>query len=115
MASGQGPIPRGDLVPSGIVGLLGTQGPTSRTEIAKGLGLSPATVTQVTKDLIARGLIEELESVPSKGGRPARLLGLVTDAGVALGAKVTAAVVCLVSAALVTWLFGLTRGLLSRG
>lgn len=90
MASGQGPIPRGDLVPSGIVGLLGTQGPTSRTEIAKGLGLSPATVTQVTKDLIARGLVEELESVPSKGGRPARLLGLVTDAGVALGAKVTA-------------------------
>jgi len=90
VASGQGPIPRGDLVPSGIVGLLGTQGPTSRTEIAKGLGLSPATVTQVTKDLIARGLVEELESVPSKGGRPARLLGLVTDAGVALGAKVTA-------------------------
>jgi predicted NBD/HSP70 family sugar kinase len=44
----------------------------------------------VTKDLIARGLVEELESVPSKGGRPSRLLGLVSDAGVALGAKVTA-------------------------
>jgi predicted NBD/HSP70 family sugar kinase len=77
-------------VPSGIVGLLGTQGPTARTDIARALGLSPATVTQVTKDLIARGLIEELESVPSKGGRPSRLLGLVSDAGVALGAKVTA-------------------------
>jgi predicted NBD/HSP70 family sugar kinase len=86
----QGPIPRGDLVPSGIVGLLGTQGPTARTDIARALGLSPATVTQVTKDLIARGLIEELESVPSKGGRPSRLLGLLRDAGVALGAKVTA-------------------------
>nr|WP_238356585.1 ROK family transcriptional regulator [Kribbella italica] len=70
--------------------MLGTQGPTSRAEIARALGLSPATVTQVTKDLIARGLVEELESVPSKGGRPARLLGLVADAGVALGAKVTA-------------------------
>jgi predicted NBD/HSP70 family sugar kinase len=86
----QGPVPRGDLVPSGIVGLLGTQGPTARTDIARALGLSPATVTQVTKDLIARGLVEELESVPSKGGRPSRLLGLVRDAGVALGAKVTA-------------------------
>ncbi|TDU88147.1 MarR family transcriptional regulator [Kribbella voronezhensis] len=90
MVNLQGPIPRGDLVPSGIVGLLGTQGPTARTDIARALGLSPATVTQVTKDLIARGLIEELESVPSKGGRPSRLLGLVRDAGVALGAKVTA-------------------------
>ena len=90
MVNSPGPIPRGDLVPSGIVGLLGTQGPTSRTAIARALGLSPATVTQVTKDLIARGLVEELESVPSRGGRPSRLLGLVTDAGVALGAKVTA-------------------------
>ncbi|MEJ1105919.1 MULTISPECIES: ROK family transcriptional regulator [unclassified Kribbella] len=86
--TGQGP--RGDLVPSGIVALLGTRGPTSRTDIARGLGLSPATVTQVTKDLIARGVVEELESVPSNGGRPARLLGLVSQAGVAIGAKVTA-------------------------
>ncbi|ADB30994.1 ROK family protein [Kribbella flavida DSM 17836] len=97
MAHSPGPIPRGDLVPSGIVGLLGTQGPTARTAIARTLGLSPATVTQVTKDLIARGLIEELESVPSNGGRPARLLGLVQDAGVALGAKVTADHVAIVT------------------
>lgn len=90
MATGHGPIPRGDLVPAGIVGLLGTRGPTSRVDISRELGLSPATVTQVTKDLIARGLVEQLESVPSNGGRPARLLGLVQQAGVALGAKVTA-------------------------
>lgn len=90
MATGQGPIPRGDLVPAGIVGLLGTRGPTSRVDISRELGLSPATVTHVTKDLIARGLVEQLESVPSNGGRPARLLGLVQQAGVALGAKVTA-------------------------
>lgn len=85
-----GQSPRGELVPSGIVALLGTRGPTSRTAIARDLGLSPATVTQVTKDLIARGIVEELESVPSNGGRPARLLGLAGQAGVALGAKVTA-------------------------
>jgi predicted NBD/HSP70 family sugar kinase len=86
----QGPTPRGDLVPSGIVGLLGTRGPSSRVDIARSLGISPATVTQVTKDLIARGMVEELASVPSRGGRPARLLGLVARAGIALGAKVTA-------------------------
>jgi predicted NBD/HSP70 family sugar kinase len=97
VVNAQGPVPRGDLVPSGVVGMLGTQGPTSRAEIARALGLSPATVTQVTKDLIARGLVEELESVPSKGGRPARLLGLVKDAGVALGAKVTADHVAIVT------------------
>ncbi|MGW6276806.1 ROK family protein [Kribbella sp. NPDC055071] len=95
-----GQSPRGELVPSGIVALLGTRGPTSRTAIARGLGLSPATVTQVTKDLIARGIVEELESVPSNGGRPARLLGLVSQAGVALGAKVTADHVAVVAAEL---------------
>ncbi|MGW6200929.1 ROK family protein [Kribbella sp. NPDC055110] len=85
-----GQNPRGDVVPSGIVTLLGTRGPTSRTAIARSLGLSPATVTQVTKDLIGRGIVEELESVPSNGGRPARLLGLVSRTSLALGAKVTA-------------------------
>jgi len=90
-------VPRGDLVPAGILGLLGTQGPISRVDIARSLGLSPATVTQVTKDLLARGLVEELASVPSTGGRPARLLGLVAQTGVAMGAKVTADHVALVT------------------
>ncbi len=100
MASVSGPAPRGELVPSGILGLLGTQGPTSRAAIARSLGLSPATVTQVTKDLLARGLVEELASVPSRGGRPATLLGLVERTGVALGAKVTADHVALVAVGL---------------
>jgi predicted NBD/HSP70 family sugar kinase len=90
-------VPRGDLVPAGILGLLGTQGPSSRVDIARSLGLSPATVTQVIKDLLTRGLVEELASVPSRGGRPARLLGLVARTGAALGAKVTADHVALVT------------------
>lgn len=90
MSASNGPAARGDLVPSAILGLLGTRGPTSRAEIARSLEISPATVTQVTKGLIARGLVAELEQVPSHGGRPARLLGLVRSAGGALGAKVTA-------------------------
>lgn len=87
-------------MPSAILGLLGTRGPSSRTDIAKVLHVSPATVTQATKDLIARNLVAELESVPSLGGRPARLLGLVRSAGGAIGVKVTADHVALVDAEL---------------
>jgi len=84
------PAARGDLMPSAILGLLGTRGPSSRADVARALDVSPASVTQVTKELIARGLVAELEHAPSQGGRPARLIGLVRAAGGALGAKVTA-------------------------
>lgn len=84
------PAARGDLVPSAILGLLGTRGPTSRADVARALEVSPATVTQLTRDLIARGLVAELETAPSQGGRPGRLLGLVRSAGGVIGAKVTA-------------------------
>ncbi|GAA2168033.1 ROK family transcriptional regulator [Pedococcus bigeumensis] len=93
-----GPVTtRGDLVRAAVLGLLGTRGPSSRADIARSLGVSPATVTQTTKELLARELVIELESVPSQGGRPARLLGLVRTAGGAIGAKVTPNHVALVS------------------
>ncbi len=91
---------RGDLVPSAVLGLLGTRGPLSRAQIARELGISPATVTQTTKALIGRGLVVELDQVPSLGGRPARLLGLVSAARGAIGAKVTADHVAVVHVAL---------------
>src|SRR5665647_3386975 len=84
------PSARGDLVPSAILGLLGTRGPTSRADVARALDVSPASVTQLTKNLIARGLVVELDHAPSQGGRPGRRLGLVRSAGGAIGAKVTA-------------------------
>ena len=90
MATTSRPAARGDLVPSAILGLLGTRGPTSRADVARALDVSPATITQLTKALIARGLVAELDHSPSQGGRPARLLGLVRSAGGAIGAKVTA-------------------------
>ena len=88
---------RGDLVRAAVLGLLGTRGPSSRTDIARTLDVSPATVTQTTKELLARRLITELNWVPSQGGRPARLLGLVRTAGGAIGAKVTADHIALVA------------------
>jgi predicted NBD/HSP70 family sugar kinase len=80
----------GDLLPAAILGLLGSRGPSSRADIARLLGVSPAAVTQATKNLIGRGLVAELEAEPSRGGRPARLLGLVREAAGAIGVKVTA-------------------------
>ena len=80
----------GDLVPAAVLAVLGSRGPSSRSEIARLLQVSPATVTQATKGLIARGLVAELEDEPSRGGRPARLLGLVREAASAIGVKVTA-------------------------
>ncbi|MFZ5850134.1 MAG: ROK family protein [Actinomycetota bacterium] len=94
---GHGGTARGDLVRAAVLGLLGTRGPTSRTDLARVLGVSPATVTQTTKELLARELIVELDSLPSSGGRPARLLGLVRSAGGAVGAKVTADHVAIVT------------------
>src|SRR4051812_1094804 len=81
---------RGDLTRTAILALLGTVGPLSRTEIARELDVSPATVTQLTRELMGYGMLEELELKPSRGGRPAQTLGLVGSAGRALGVKVTA-------------------------
>jgi predicted NBD/HSP70 family sugar kinase len=81
---------RGDLTRTAILALLGTVGPLSRTEIARELDVSPATVTQLTRELMGHGMVEELDLKPSRGGRPAQRLGLVGDAGRALGVKVTA-------------------------
>ncbi len=47
-------------------------------------------MTQLIKDLLADGLIVELEQAPSNGGRPARMLGLAASAGRAIGVKVVA-------------------------
>ncbi|TXK19697.1 ROK family transcriptional regulator [Homoserinibacter sp. GY 40078] len=79
---------RGDLAASAVLVLLGTRGPMPRADIARALAVSPASVTQVTRDLIARGLVEELHQRPSQGGRPGRVLGLVESAAGAIGVKV---------------------------
>lgn len=92
------PTARSDHGAAATLALLGTRGPRSRAAIARELGVSPATVTQITKDLVERGLLVELETVPSQGGRPARLLGLSSaPAPRAIGAKVTADHVAIVS------------------
>lgn len=75
-----------DLNRAAIFRLIVGSKPIARTTIAKQLGLSPATVTAVTRELIDQGLIRVAESAPS-GGRPALLLELVGGAATAFGVK----------------------------
>jgi predicted NBD/HSP70 family sugar kinase len=81
-------IESGDLTRMAILALIGQRGPTSRAMMVRDLDLSPATVSQATKWLIQRGVLEALDFEPSIGGRPAQLLGLVATAGHAIGVKV---------------------------
>ena len=78
-----------DLPRAAILTLLAAAGPMSRAEIATRLRLSPATVTQLTRELIAAERLRELAHAPSSGGRPARLLGLAGPVRRALGVKIT--------------------------
>ena len=79
-----------DINRSAILAHIGVQGPTSRADLSRALGVSPALMTQLTKVLIADGLVIEFDSSPSQGGRPGRTLGLAADTGRAVGMKVVA-------------------------
>lgn len=72
-----------------VLRAIATNGPVSRAQLARDLGLSGPTLTQATKYLFDRGLISEVKQSPSTGGRPATLLGLVANAGQVLGLKLT--------------------------
>ena len=80
--------PQTDVNRTAILAHLGAHGPASRADLARALDVSPALVTQLTRDLLADGLLEELEQSSSNGGRPARLLGLVSQDVTAVGVKV---------------------------
>lgn len=82
------PSQRTDVNRSAVLAHIAAHGPVSRADLSRILGISPALMSQLTKQLIADGLLLELdENSPSTRGRPARLLGLNTTAGHAIGAK----------------------------
>ena len=55
-------------------------GPTSRADLAKLVGLTPATVSSVVKDLLAEGIVEELGRSASRAvGKPATMVGIEPD------------------------------------
>lgn len=85
--TGTAGLPR-DLNRVAVLRLLGASGPLARTTIARELGLSPATVTSVTRELLRRGIVREAAQLPSNGGRPPVLLELVGGAATAFGVKI---------------------------
>jgi predicted NBD/HSP70 family sugar kinase len=78
-----------DLNRIAVLRLIGAAGPIARIHIAQRLGLSPATVTSLTRELLDRGVVRVADTAPSRGGRPAVLLELVGSAATALGVKIT--------------------------
>jgi predicted NBD/HSP70 family sugar kinase len=72
----------------------------TRAELAAELRVSSASITQVGKDLMARGMVLELGQLASGGGRPARPLSLAGSAGRIVGVKVTASHLAVVAAKL---------------
>jgi len=70
-----------------VLNLIKSQGPISRMEIAHLSGLSPATVSGIAADFIARGLVHEMGEGESTGGRRPVLLRLNHQAGFVVGVK----------------------------
>ncbi|GLZ29208.1 sugar kinase [Lentzea sp. NBRC 105346] len=63
-------------------------GPLSRQELSAATGLSPATASTITAELLDEGLLAEAGSVESDGGRPRVLLRINPDFGRVIGVDV---------------------------
>lgn len=70
-----------------VLNLIKSRGPISRTDIAHLSSLSLATVSGITADFIASGLVHELGEGESTGGRRPVLLRLNYRAGFVVGVK----------------------------
>ena len=80
-SGGQAQIGNVDLVKqlnsAAVYRLIDQHGPISRIQIAEQSQLAPASVTKITRQLIERGLIKEVDQQASTGGR--RAISIVTE------------------------------------
>jgi N-acetylglucosamine repressor len=74
---------------STVLTMIKTYGPIARADIARRSGLSPATITAITAELIDENLVFEKAAGDSSGGRPPILLALNPKAGYVVGIKLT--------------------------
>ncbi|SFN69282.1 N-acetylglucosamine repressor [Izhakiella capsodis] len=78
---GQAQIGNIDLVKqlnsAAVYRIIDQQGPISRIQIAEQSQLAPASVTKITRQLIERGLIREVDQQASTGGR--RAISIITE------------------------------------
>ena len=64
-------------------------GTVSNPDISYDLKISLPTATQITKELIEEGLVEEKGELQSTGGRRAKALSVVSDVKLAVGLDIT--------------------------
>ena len=65
------------------------RGTVSNPDISYNMKISLPTATQITKELIAEGLLEEKGELQSTGGRRAKALSAVVDVRLAVGLDIT--------------------------
>ena len=70
-----------------ILTTIKSHNPIDRALVARLTGLSPATVTGITSELIDKGLVFEKEPGDSRGGRPPILLAINPRGGFVIGIK----------------------------
>ncbi len=78
-----------DINQNSLLNLIKTEGPVARTRLAELSGLSLATISYITGDLIERRLLLESGSAESTGGRKPVLLEIRPEGGYAIGLKLT--------------------------
>ncbi len=74
---------------NGVFRYICKQGTVSNPDISYALKMSLPTATQITKELIGEGLVEEKGELQSTGGRRAKALSAVVDAKLAVGLDIT--------------------------
>ena len=62
--------------------------PRSRQDLSAATGLSPASVTNVVRELLDEGIVLETGLLDSDGGRPRTMLGMSPDYGYVIGVDV---------------------------
>ena len=73
------------------------RGPIARSQLAANLGLSPSSLTRITRPFTERGLlVERDETRDGSMGRPTRPLEISAEVGVVVGVKLTGALAQLV-------------------
>jgi predicted NBD/HSP70 family sugar kinase len=74
---------------SAVLNTIKAQPSISRTDIARSTGLSAATITAITGDLIGSGLVLEKDEGDSRGGRRPILLAINPDGRYVIGIKLS--------------------------